>query len=166
MVSRTNGRGPLAFGNRSILADSRTEQSLHQVNERVKHREALRPFAPSILESAANEYLVGDPSAAARYMIDTYDTTDVASEAIPAVLHPADKTTRPQIVSETTNPRYNQLLSAFEERTGTGVLLNTSFNNSGEPIVRTPREAIRDFYSMGLDALVLRDRVLEKPERK
>ena len=155
--------GPRALGNRSILADPRSADSLDRVNEYVKHREAWRPFAPSLLPEAADRYLVGDISKAAHFMVDTYETTEAASEDIPAVLHPADQTTRPQVVLESTNPRYYQLIAAFEERTDIGVVLNTSFNDSGEPMVRTPWEAIRDFYAMGLDALFIQDVLLEKP---
>jgi len=156
--------GPRALGNRSILADPREEQSLDNVNRFVKHREEWRPFAPSMLPSDAERYLVGAPSNAARFMVDTHEVTDVARKEIPAVLHPSDKTTRPQIVFEETNPRYHRLLESFKEATGVGVVLNTSFNDSGEPIVRTPREAVRDFYSMGLDQLVLGDFVLRKDD--
>jgi carbamoyltransferase len=154
--------GPRALGNRSILADPRTKESLHRVNEYVKHREEWRPFAPSMLPSAADRYLIGETSDAAWFMIDTYDTVNAARDEITAVLHPADNTTRPQVVLEETAPRYHRLLSEFRDATGVGVVLNTSFNDSGEPIVRTPREAVRDFFSMGLDVLVLGDRVLKK----
>jgi len=154
--------GPRALGNRSILADPRDMASLDRVNEYVKHREAWRPFAPSMLPKAAETYLVGGVSDAAKFMIDTYEVTEAAKEEIPAVLHPEDKTTRPQVVYESTNPRYHELLQSFESRTDVGVLLNTSFNDSGEPIVRTPEEAVRDFYSMGLDVLVLGQRILTK----
>ncbi|QLD86841.1 carbamoyltransferase [Natronomonas halophila] len=154
--------GPRALGNRSILADPRDEASLDRVNKFVKHREEWRPFSPSMLPSAAETYLQDEPSKAARFMIDTFASTERAREDIPAVLHPSDKTMRPQIVLEDTNPRYHRLISEFEERTGVGVVLNTSFNDSGEPIVRTPREAVRDFYGMGLDLLVLGDFVIRK----
>ena len=147
--------GPRALGNRSILADPRSIESRDNVNKFVKHREEWRPFAPSMLIEDAKTYLEGDLSKAAYFMIDTYETTPEAKEEIPAVLHPSDGTTRPQIVTKNRNKKYYNLLNEFKERTGVGVLLNTSFNDSGEPIVRTPLEAIRDFYSMGLDALFL-----------
>lgn len=154
--------GPRALGNRSILADPRDSASLDRVNKYVKHREAWRPFAPSMLPEAAETYLDGEVSDAAKFMIDTYEVTEAAKEEIPAVLHPEDKTTRPQVVYESVNSRYHGLLQSFESRTGVGALLNTSFNDSGEPIVRTPEEAVRDFYSMGLDVLVLGQRILTK----
>ncbi|WP_128226297.1 carbamoyltransferase C-terminal domain-containing protein [Halobacteriaceae archaeon SHR40] len=152
--------GPRALGNRSILADPRTRDSLDRVNRFVKHREEWRPFAPSLLESAADEYLIN--AMPAPYMIKTFDVYDDKKDQISAVLHPADDTTRPQTVSKEQNPRYHKLLSEFENITGVPVLLNTSFNDSGEPIVNTPTEAIKDFYGMGLDTLVLGDVIVEK----
>ncbi|WP_114577631.1 carbamoyltransferase C-terminal domain-containing protein [Saliphagus sp. LR7] len=152
--------GPRALGARSILADPRSIESRDRVNEFVKHREEWRPFAPSMKEEAAPDYLVdGAPSP---FMIDTFDVRPEKVEDLAAVVHPADDTTRPQTVREDQHPRYYRLLSAFEEITGVPVVLNTSFNDHGEPIVNTPTEAIKDFYGMGLDALVLGDYVLEK----
>ncbi|MFC6864097.1 carbamoyltransferase [Halomicroarcula sp. GCM10025817] len=153
--------GPRALGNRSILADPRTRESLDRVNNYVKHREAWRPFAPSMLEDATETYLEnGEPSP---YMIKTFDSVPDRRGEITAVLHPADKTTRPQTVREEQNPRYYRLIEEFENITGVPVLLNTSFNDHGEPIVTRPDEAVRDFFGMGLDLLVLEDLVIEKP---
>jgi carbamoyltransferase len=152
--------GPRALGNRSILADPRTAESRDRVNEFVKHREDWRPFAPSMLAEAATKYLVNpEPSP---YMIKTFDTVPEHRSEIEAVLHPGDKTTRPQTVTEDENPRYYRLISEFEGITGTPVILNTSFNDHGEPIVNTPREAVRDLYSTGIDTLVLGDILVEK----
>jgi carbamoyltransferase len=152
--------GPRALGNRSILADPRSTESLDRVNKYVKHREEWRPFAPSLLEEAADEYLINPEKAP--YMIKTFDTVDEKVTEIPAVLHPADDTTRPQTVREDQNPRYYELIQQFEEITDVPFVLNTSFNDHGEPIVNTPVEAIKDFYGMGLDVLVLEDVVIEK----
>ncbi|MDS0300285.1 carbamoyltransferase [Halogeometricum sp. S1BR25-6] len=152
--------GPRALGNRSILADPRTRDSLDRVNKFVKHREEWRPFAPSMLEEAIDEYLHhAEPSP---YMIKTFDPKAEKKDDIRAVLHPADDTTRPQTVREDQNPRYHRLLTEFEDVTGVPVLLNTSFNDHGEPIVNTPSEAIKDFFGMGLDLLVLGDVLVEK----
>lgn len=152
--------GPRALGNRSILADSRTVESRDRVNEFVKHREEWRPFAPTLLEEAVDEYLInGEP---APYMIKTFDVKNEKQAEIPAVLHPADDTTRPQTVREDQNPRYYNLLKEFEAITGVPVILNTSFNDHGEPIVNRPVEAIKDFFGMGLDILVLEDIVVDK----
>ena len=152
--------GPRALGNRSILADPRTRDSLDRVNKFVKHREEWRPFAPSMLEEATDDYL--EHAEKSPYMIKTFDPREEVKDDIRAVLHPADDTTRPQTVREDQNPRYYRLLKEFEDVTGVPVLLNTSFNDHGEPIVNTPSEAIKDFFGMGLDVLVLEDVVVEK----
>jgi carbamoyltransferase len=152
--------GPRALGNRSILADPRTEASRDRVNKFVKHREEWRPFAPSLRYEDAEEYLVNAEESS--FMIKTFDVPEDKHEEIAAVIHPADGTTRPQTVRPEQNPRYHALLSEFEEITGVPVLLNTSFNDHGEPIIRTPKEALKAFYAMGLDVLVLNDIVVEK----
>ncbi|ELY60153.1 carbamoyltransferase [Natronococcus amylolyticus DSM 10524] len=156
--------GPRALGARSILADPRTAESRDRVNKYVKHREEWRPFAPSMLESAAPEYLIdGQP---APFMIDTFDVRPEKVDELEAVLHPADDSTRPQTVREDQHPRYHRLISEFESITGVPVVLNTSFNDHAEPIVNTPTEALKDFYGMGLDVLVLEDCVVEKAAGK
>ncbi|SDE99228.1 carbamoyltransferase family protein [Halorientalis regularis] len=152
--------GPRALGNRSILADPRTEASRDRVNKYVKHREGWRPFAPSLLESAADKYLQNWEESS--FMIKTFDTDPDCRDDIQAVVHPADGTTRPQTVNEEQNPRYHSLISEFESITGVPVLLNTSFNDHGEPIVAEPVEALKDFYGMGLDCLALGDFLIEK----
>ncbi|ELZ00200.1 carbamoyltransferase family protein [Natrialba aegyptia] len=156
--------GPRALGARSILADPRTAASRDRVNRFVKHREEWRPFAPSMLESAAEEYLIDGGSAP--FMIDAYDVRPEKTADLEAVLHPADDSTRPQTVREDQHPRYHRLISEFADLTGVPVVLNTSFNDHAEPIVRTPTQAIKDFYGMGLDVLVLEDLVLEKEATK
>lgn len=152
--------GPRALGHRSILADPRDESSRDRVNKYVKHRETWRPFAPSMLAERADEYLEDyEPSP---YMIKTFDTKSAARSEISAVVHPADQTTRPQVVDCETAPAYHELISEFADITGVPVLLNTSFNDSGEPIVNAPRDAIADFYNSGLDALVIEDVLITK----
>lgn len=163
LVGWFNGRfemGPRALGARSILADPRSVDARDRVNELVKHRETWRPFAPSMLAERADEYLVNAESSP--FMIKTFDVVEDRQDEIPAVLHPADGTTRPQTVTEEQHPRYHALLSAFESKTGVPVLLNTSFNDKGEPIVNTPQEAIKDFFGMGLDVLAIENVVVEK----
>lgn len=152
--------GPRALGNRSILADPRTEDSRDRVNEFVKHREPWRPFAPSIIEAAVDRYLENGESSP--YMIKTFDTLEKTRDEIRGVLHPGDQTTRPHTVRKERNHRYYQVIREFEKLTGVPVVLNTSFNDSGEPIVNTPMEALRDFYAMGLDVLALEDIVIKK----
>jgi len=152
--------GPRALGNRSILADPRSESSRDRVNKFVKHREEWRPFAPSMTYDSAEYYLKNAEEAP--FMIKTFETKEETRNEIEAVIHPSDNTTRPQTVKKSQNERYYNLLSEFENITGVPVLLNTSFNDHGEPIIRTPKEAIRSFFAMGLDTLVLNDIVVEK----
>ena len=152
--------GPRALGNRSILADPRSVESRDRVNRHVKHREEWRPFAPSLTEEAAQEYLVDGERAP--FMIRTFDVVPEKHDEIPAVLHPADDTTRPQTVRQDQNPRYYRLLCEFEDLTGVPVVLNTSYNDHGEPIVNTPTEAVKDFFGMGLDVLAIEDLLITK----
>jgi carbamoyltransferase len=126
----------------------------------VKHREEWRPFAPSILAEVADQYLKS--AVESPFMIDTFSVKPERQAELEAVIHPADGTTRPQTVQEEQNPRYYRLISAFKQVTGVPVVLNTSFNDHGEPIVTSPTEALKDFYGMGLDTLVLDDVVVEK----
>jgi carbamoyltransferase len=151
--------GARALGNRSILANPRKSDSVDRVNKFVKNREPWRPFAPSIKFEAKNEYLVdGDESP---YMILLDEVKDEKKEEVPSIVH-VDGTTRPQTVRRETNKKYYNLITEFEEITGTPVVLNTSFNVSGEPIVESPQQAIQDFYSTGLDVLALGDYLLTK----
>lgn len=152
--------GPRALGNRSILADPRDDTARDRINESVKHREPWRPFAPSIIEEDAEKYL--KTVTEAPFMTKTSDTYEDTREEIEAVIHPGDATTRPQVVSEELNPRYHRVISEFKELTGTGVVLNTSFNDSGEPIVNRPAEAIADFYSTGIDTLAISNYLIIK----
>lgn len=153
--------GPRALGHRSILADPRAIDSKDRVNYYVKHRENWRPFAPSILADQAQDYL--KDSTSSPFMVDTFEPKDEKKEEMRAVLHPADKTTRPQTVTREDAPKYYKLIDEFRELTGVPLVLNTSFNDSGEPIVNTPRDAIKDFFGMGLDVLFLNDYVIYKP---
>ncbi len=151
--------GPRALGNRSILADPRDVRMKDRVNECVKFREGWRPFAPSCLVERAHEYF--HPAYPSPFMILTFEVRPEKRAIIPAVTH-ADQTARVQTVERRVNPRYWELIAAFGRRTGVPVLLNTSFNLRGEPIVCTPKDAIRTFYSSGLDFLALGDYLLAK----
>jgi carbamoyltransferase len=153
--------GPRALGGRSILADPRHVQARDRVNAAIKFREYWRPFCPSLTEEAATRYLV--KAGAAPFMILAFEATDEARAQAPAVVH-VDGTVRPQTVDADSNPRYYQLLKAFESRTGVPVLLNTSFNIKGEAIVCSPRDALRTFWSTGIDALAIGSFLVEKPE--
>lgn len=150
--------GARALGNRSILADPRRADMREVINTKIKFRERFRPFAPSILEEALDDYFVG--AVADPFMIQVYPVRPEKRAVIPAVTH-VDGSGRLQTVSQATNPLYWQLLRAFEKETGVPVLLNTSFNES-EPIVHRPAEALDCFFRTDMDALVLGPVVLEK----
>ena len=146
--------GERALGGRSILADSRQEAMKDRINRAVKFRESFRPFAPSILADRQVEYFdISDPLATP-YMEMALPVRREMRSRIPAVVH-EDGTARVQTVEKRDSMLFHSLLSAFERRTGVPVLLNTSFNLNGEPIVDSPEDAIRAFYSSGLDALAI-----------
>lgn len=152
--------GPRALGSRSILMSPLRSENKDLINEKVKFRESFRPFCPSILEEDLPKYL--DRSWPDRFMTTSFRVLDEQRGSIPAVVH-VDGTARPQSVSRDTNPLFWELLSEFKSRTGHGVLMNTSFNVKGEPIVMSPRDAIRTFFDTGLDALVLGNFLVRKP---
>ena len=151
--------GPRALGARSILADPRDPAMKDRVNECIKFREGWRPFAPSCLAERAAEFF--RPAHSSPFMILTFDVKPEKRGVIPAVTH-ADNTARVQTVRRDVNPRYWELIAAFDRVTGVPVVMNTSFNLRGEPIVCTPKDAVRTFYSSGMDFLVLGDHVIAK----
>jgi carbamoyltransferase len=150
--------GARALGNRSILADPRQPNMREIINGRIKAREKFRPFAPSILEEAVDDYFVG--AVADPFMVQVYSIRADKRPVIPAVTH-VDGSGRLQTVSRLSNPLYWQLLKTFEQQTGVPVLLNTSFNEN-EPIVHRPAEALDCFLRTNLDVLVLGRHVLVK----
>lgn len=152
--------GPRALGNRSILMSPLGVRNKDVLNARVKFREGFRPFCPSIAAEHAPAYL--DGGRAEDFMITSFRAAPDKRERIPAVVH-VDGTLRPQTVSRSVNPLYHALIDEFGRRTGEHVVVNTSFNVKGEPIVCHPRDAIRCFFDTGLDALVIGGFVLEKP---
>jgi carbamoyltransferase len=156
--------GPRALGNRSILADPRNPRMKDIVNSKIKFREPYRPFAPSVLTERAECYF-DLPQASqhypARYMQYVVPTREAQREALPAVTH-VDGTARMQTVFLEQNPRYWALIERFGQATGVPVLLNTSFNLKGEPVVNTPADAASTFFRSEMDCLVLGDFVVEK----
>lgn len=152
--------GPRALGGRSILADPRSIDARDRVNAAIKFREYWRPFCPSLVEESAGQLM--NKATRAPFMILAFEATEEASRKVPGVVH-IDNTMRVQTVGPTSNPRYYGLLKAFERQTGVPVILNTSFNIKGEPIVCSPRDALRTFWSTGLDALVIGPFIVEKP---
>lgn len=162
LVGWVQGRaefGPRALGNRSILADPRPADAKDQLNAKVKYREAFRPFAPSILAEHGPDWF--EDYQDAPYMERTLTWKQAVRAQVPAVVH-EDGTGRLQSVTPERNPRYHALISAFHALTGVPVILNTSFNVMGKPILHTTEDAILMFYTTGLDALVVEDWLLVK----
>src|SRR6266403_1533278 len=152
--------GPRALGNRSIVADPRRPEMKEVLNRRIKHREMFRPFAPSILAEKTAEWF--EQSHPSPFMTMAYSVKREMRDKIPAPTH-VDGTGRLQTVTQTANPRYWNLIRAFEEHTGVPVVLNTSFNDN-EPIVCKPQEAIDCFARTQMDALVLGDFLITRED--
>ena len=176
--------GPRALGARSILGDPRSREMQSVMNLKIKFRESFRPFAPSVLEEKASEYFGLDPRHDSPYMLlvapvneaqrlpvngneaefTGLDKLKVPRSLVPAITH-VDYSARVQTVDSQRNVRYRKLLEAFEQKTGCPVLINTSFNVRGEPIVCTPEDAYRCFMSTNMDVLVMESFVLRKSEQ-
>ena len=178
--------GPRALGGRSIIGDARSEEMQSQMNLRIKFRESFRPFAPSVLEEDADKYFqlkeqspymllvspirnelrteLSDADKEAMKNPDLLKRVNVKRSEIPAVTH-VDFSARVQTVSESRNGRYYKLIRKFKEITGTSVIINTSFNIRGEPIVCSPEDAYRCFVSTDMDMLVLENYILLKEEQ-
>ncbi len=174
--------GPRALGNRSILGDARNPEMQKKMNLKIKYREGFRPFAPSVLEEDIGEYF--DLDRPSPYMLlvvpvlkkrlkelpDNYTSMNLYEKLyclrsdIPAVTH-IDFSARLQSVSKTTNPKYWNLINEFKRQTGYGIVVNTSFNVRGEPIVCTPDDAFRCFMRTEMDYLVLGNFLLDKKEQ-
>jgi carbamoyltransferase len=175
--------GPRALGGRSIIGDARSQKMQSVMNLKIKYRESFRPFAPSVLRERVADYFEMDADSPYMLLVAPVvekrriamtreqeslwgiDLLNVPRSDIPAVTH-VDYSARIQTVHEETNPRYHGLLRAFEKKTGYGVIVNTSFNVRGEPIVCTPEDAYRCFMRTEMDLLVLENCVLEKERQK
>lgn len=153
--------GPRALGNRSLLADPRRADMVDELNLRVKHRETFRPFAPAVLVNKASEWFELEDESP--FMLRVVRVRDDKRDKIPAVTH-VDGTARVQTVARDVNPRFHALIEAFERHTSVPVVLNTSFNVAGSPIVETPEDAIDCFCSTNIDVLVLGDQVVHRPK--
>ncbi|MFA7682305.1 MAG: carbamoyltransferase [Candidatus Peribacteraceae bacterium] len=151
--------GPRALGNRSIIADARNKENWQKVNLKIKFRESFRPFAPTVLEDRVSDYF--DLDRASPYMLLVADVHPDKRAEIPAVTH-VDGSARIQTINRNQNQKYYDLIKAFEKRTGCPVIINTSFNVRGEPIVRSPEDALNCFLNTHMDYLVLENFLLEK----
>ena len=151
--------GPRALGGRSILAHPGLPEIKDDLNRRAKHREPFRPFAPSVLAENCGEFF--DPPDPAPFMLRVSQVRPDKADLIPAVTH-ADGSARLHTVDAETNPRFYRLIEQFRELTGLPMVLNTSFNVKGEPIVCTPQDALRCFFSTGLDHLALGSYLISK----
>jgi carbamoyltransferase len=151
--------GARALGHRSILANPCDPEMKDKVNMRVKFREPWRPFCPSLLTEYKNDYL--EDADDAEFMIVAYQAKKGISELVPSVVH-VDNSVRPQTVEEDTNPRYWGILNELKSLTGHPIVMNTSFNLRGQPMIAKPRDAIACFFTNGLDVLVLNNYWIEK----
>lgn len=153
--------GARALGNRSILARPGGIEVKHLVNQRIKFREEFRPFAPAVqLERAAEHFRMVQPETP--YMCFTTPAVAPDDDALGAVVH-VDGTSRLQTMTADANPLFHRLLGRYAERSGVPVVLNTSFNLKGQPIVETPRDALMTFYGCGLDHLIVGNHLVSKP---
>ena len=153
--------GPRALGNRSIIVDPRRDDAKALLNEKIKKRESFRPFAPSIIKEAVEEYF--EQTDSVPFMEKVFQIKKEKHEVIPAVTH-VDGTGRLQTVEQQDNPRYYQLIKRFGEKSGVPIVLNTSFNEN-EPIVNLPEHALDCFLRTKMDVLVLEDCVIERESK-
>ena len=165
VVARFKGRmefGARALGNRSILANPAAPGVVKLINEMIKCRDFWMPFAPSVLAERSEHYFKKPKPAPSPYMILTFDSREEKRNAMAAAIHPYDGTGRPQEVYESWNPDYYRLIGYFDELTGEALILNTSFNLHGEPVVCSPRDALRVFDISGLQNLAIGNFLLSK----
>jgi carbamoyltransferase len=153
--------GPRALGNRSIIADPGHPEMRDRINAMVKKREAFRPFAPAVASEEVHRWFEVSPGTQLPYMIAVVDVRAEHRAALPAITH-VNGSARVQTVSAEDNPDFHELLGAVRETTGRAMVLNTSFNVKGQPIVNTPAEAIATFLGTGIDALFLENHLIRR----
>ena len=154
------------MGNRSILADPRSQDIINFINKQIKVRDFWMPFAPSVLEEDAKKIMKVIKNHKNHYMTISFDVKKNFINKIPAATHPFDKTCRPQFVSKKINQDYYNLIKEFKKITKIGVLLNTSFNLHGEPIVFEPKNALKSFLNSGLEYLYIGNYLVTKKKIK
>jgi carbamoyltransferase len=160
VIGRFAGRmefGARSLGNRSILANSANQGMVRKINEKIKFRDFWMPFAPSIIEPYAKQYLVNPKNILGDHMTHSYDVTPAGKAALVAAMHPADETVRAHIVTKEINPDYYDLIERFSKITGHGCVLNTSFNLHGYPIVCKPEHLVHVFENSQLDGMIVED---------
>ncbi|MBK8913569.1 MAG: hypothetical protein IPM64_03040 [Phycisphaerales bacterium] len=165
-VARCKGRmefGARALGNRSILADPRDQDVVRVINQMIKKRDFWMPFAPVVMRERVQEYFVNPKNFPSPYMMLTFDTHPHNFRDLLAAVHNADLTARAQVIEQQHNPEYYKILKVFSEKTGRGVLLNTSFNLHGLPVVLGPTEAMYVFENSGLTHLAVGQYMVTKP---
>ena len=165
IVARAKGAmefGARALGNRSILARADSPVAVRIINQMIKSRDFWMPFAPSVLAERAGEYYSKPRPVASPYMMFAFPSRPEKRAAFAAAQHPYDFTTRPQEVTAAHNPDYYRLLKEYEARTGEGIVLNTSFNLHGEPMVYRARDAVDVFLRSGLEYMALGNWWVEK----
>ena len=155
--------GPRALGNRSILAAATSREMQDIINAKVKHREMFRPFAPVILREHTKKFFITDKNipVSADYMLMVYPFKKSVQKKVPAVVH-VDGSGRLQTIDKNSNPKYYNLIDAYYKKTGIPLILNTSFNVKGEPIVCTPSDAIKCFLNTEIDYLVINNYLIKK----
>lgn len=160
VIARISGRmefGQRALGNRSILANPSNPHNIQKINRKIKFRDFWMPFTPTILAERAPDYIINPKKLRSPFMTMAFDSTALARDELPAALHPADYTVRPQILDRASNPEYYDLIQSFQSRTGVGGLLNTSLNLHGEPMVCSPEDAVHTFLNSDLDILLFHE---------
>lgn len=157
--------GARALGNRSILADPRDLTVVNRINRIIKKRDFWMPFAPVIIDTYWDKYLDNRKKIFSPFMTVGFATTQKGAKAMPAAIHAADSTTRPQMLVRDANPDYYDIVKEFEKKTGVGAILNTSFNLHGYPIVCNAQDAVEVFMNSDLDALLLNDVYIEKQKK-
>ena len=148
--------GPRALGNRSIIADPRDYNSPKRIRKKIKKRPAFQPFCQSIVKGSENEYFVNNKKIDSSFMTIAFDATDNAMNKTQAVVH-IDKSCRPQVLKKSLNKNFYNVIQTFKKNTGVGVILNTSFNVSGDAIVNTPEQAIKCLLNKKLEYLAIGD---------
>ena len=160
IIARCKGKmefGQRALGNRSILADPRRHETVEKINSKIKYRDFWMPFTPTILHEHVNKVILNPKGVYSPFMTVAFDTKEEFIKKIPGVIHPADKTTRPQMLKKKINPDYYDLINEFYKLTKIPLLLNTSFNLHGDAIVENAEQAINTFKKSDLDVLLLND---------